>query len=194
MWETRTREIAGGERYQILKGGAPLSFRELFALFERDADFARWYGETLAACALRAFYWEHPPLTAARLDGAAEFVLLDAPALARLRPEAEAFASHFAARPDEEVLTFPNLGGDALLVVPRPVAPAEVYPHLASFLRGAPESQVASLWRATAAVVRDNLSAAPRWLSTAGLGVAWVHLRLDTRPKYYRHGPYTSAV
>ena len=28
------------------------------------------------------------------------------------------------------------------------------------------------------------------WLSTAGLGVYWLHLRLDTRPKYYSFQPY----
>jgi len=30
----------------------------------------------------------------------------------------------------------------------------------------------------------------PTWLSTAGGGVAWLHVRLDTRPKYYRYNPY----
>jgi hypothetical protein len=30
----------------------------------------------------------------------------------------------------------------------------------------------------------------PVWLSTAGAGVAWLHVRLDDRPKYYGHGPY----
>ncbi len=27
----------------------------------------------------------------------------------------------------------------------------------------------------------------------AGLGVAWLHIRLDDRPKYYRHAPYARA-
>ena len=30
----------------------------------------------------------------------------------------------------------------------------------------------------------------PTWLSTAGMGVAWLHVRLDQRPKYYAHRPY----
>ncbi len=33
----------------------------------------------------------------------------------------------------------------------------------------------------------------PTWLSTAGHGVAWLHVRLDTRPKYYRYTPYVSC-
>ena len=30
----------------------------------------------------------------------------------------------------------------------------------------------------------------PIWLSTAGMGVPWLHVRLDSRPKYYAFGPY----
>lgn len=30
----------------------------------------------------------------------------------------------------------------------------------------------------------------PIWLSTSGLGVYWLHVRLDTRPKYYNHDEY----
>ena len=29
----------------------------------------------------------------------------------------------------------------------------------------------------------------PLWLSTLGLGVAWVHIRLDRTPKYYQYAP-----
>jgi hypothetical protein len=28
------------------------------------------------------------------------------------------------------------------------------------------------------------------WLSTAGAGVSWLHVRLDDRPKYYQFEPY----
>jgi hypothetical protein len=28
------------------------------------------------------------------------------------------------------------------------------------------------------------------WVSTSGLGVPWVHVRLDERPKYFQFGPY----
>ena len=30
----------------------------------------------------------------------------------------------------------------------------------------------------------------PVWFSTSGLGVTWVHLRLDERPKYITYAPY----
>jgi hypothetical protein len=30
------------------------------------------------------------------------------------------------------------------------------------------------------------------WISTSGLGVPWVHVRLDRYPKYYQYGPYAA--
>ena len=30
----------------------------------------------------------------------------------------------------------------------------------------------------------------PVWVSTAGAGVSWLHVRLDDRPKYYGYQPY----
>ncbi len=29
-----------------------------------------------------------------------------------------------------------------------------------------------------------------RWLNTEGGGVAWLHVRIDQRPKYYHYAPY----
>jgi len=28
------------------------------------------------------------------------------------------------------------------------------------------------------------------WVSTSGLGVAWLHVRVDSKPKYYSHEAY----
>jgi len=38
--------------------------------------------------------------------------------------------------------------------------------------------------------VELSLSETPLWASTSGAGVAWLHIRFDTRPKYYIHLPY----
>ena len=111
-------------------------------------------------------------------------------ALKALRPDPSPFRRQFEARPEESVLTFPNLGGDAVLVVPAPISPADSYVHLARFLRGAPKVQVDRFWMRAGEAMADRISDQPLWLSTAGLGVSWLHLRLDSRPKYYRHLAY----
>ncbi len=190
MWEARTQPIPSGFRYQILEGGVTLTFRELFDHLESDAVFAEWYSDTLSRAPLQAFFWEHPPLTAGNVDRVGEFVLIESASLTRLHADSRPFEDQFERHPGSEVVTFPNLGGDALLIVPTPAAPHEVYPHLAAFLRAAPGQQIQVLWRAVARAVRETLTSEPRWLSTAGLGVPWLHLRLDTVPKYYRYAPY----
>ena len=194
LWRAELRDIPSGQRFRLLQDDSPISFREMLGLFENNGDFIRWYSETLAGCPFRAFFWELPPLTESTLDDQAEFVVLDSAALADTSADPGPFNSQFARKPQADVITFPNLGGDALLIVPAPIAAIDVYAHLATFLRRAPRSQVQSLWKTTARLVCESLSESPMWLSTAGLGVYWLHLRLDTYPKYYRHQPYETNV
>ncbi|MDH3431790.1 MAG: hypothetical protein OEQ14_17460 [Gammaproteobacteria bacterium] len=190
----RTQIIPSGVRYHILQGPSPLSFRDFFSILENNTDFGRWYSETIASCDFKAFFWELPPVTVDTIEDEAEFVLISSASLAGLHPDPAPFESQFALHQSEDIVTFPNLGGDALLIVPAPVGAFEAYTHLAAFLRNAPGSQIESLWKVAAATVRENLSHVPKWLSTAGLGVSWLHLRLDSRPKYYRYAPYKIAA
>lgn len=193
MWYARTEEIKGAQRLRLLRDGSALSFAEMFDLMETDAEFRRWYTSVLAGSPFDAFFWEHPPLGTRDRGVAAELVLVDAPALAGLRPDPEPFRSQLEERADADVAMFENLGGDATLIVPRPIASPDVYAHLAAFVRQAPPDQVDHLWERTAHAVRESLGARPRWLSTAGMGVAWLHVRIDSYPKYYRFGPYKAA-
>jgi hypothetical protein len=190
MWHAETECVTSGSKYRLLDGETPLSFRELIRLLEYDDDFASWYTRLLADAGFEAFYWEHPPLTLENLDRGAEFVLLNAPALATIQAEPAPFQSIFNDHPDEDVIVFPNLGGDAMLIAPGPIAANDAYRHLAAFLRQAPASQIRSLWRHTAKTVHQHVASSPKWLSTAGLGIAWLHIRLDTWPKYYGHASY----
>jgi hypothetical protein len=186
--------VPGGFRYSIELGGSELTFRELFEGLEDDGAFSGWYTRLLVDSGLDAFYWEHPPLTERGLENRAEFVILEAPELETLRPDAGAFREYFERAGDRSVVSFSNLAKDAWLVAPVPVHARATYLHLARFLRGAPARQVRQLWRATARAVLDRVGEAPLWVSTAGLGVGWLHVRLDSFPKYSRHRQYANAV
>ena len=190
MYVAEKSDIPSGRHCRILDDGSPVTFRRWFDLLESDTDFADWYSGELGAFEAAAFYWELLPLTSATLDDDAEFVLIEAPVLAGMPVERAPFARYFEEAPDEEVIVFPNLGGDAVLVVPCPRGPDEHYPHLAAFLRGADKEQVRALWRKTAEEMLRSIGERPVWLSTAGGGVAWLHIRLDSRPKYYSYAPY----
>lgn len=147
-----------------------------------------------------AFYWETPPLTAALAAKTMfEFVTKAAPSLEGITPDSGPFLVPLASQctaGGSPVATFPNLGGDAQLVVPCAVAgvPEASYAHIAAFTRGVPAEQRHALWRQVGAALKetvDKRGAAPTWVSTAGGGVNWLHVRLDSSPKYYSHSPYT---
>lgn len=122
-------------------------------------------------------------------------MVLKSPALAATPADPRAFAEKFAAEPESHVLVFTNLGGNATLIVPRatPAAEAAAYAHAAAFFRAAPVAQRHELLRVLATTVTEKLSDRPLWVSTCGLGVPWLHVRLDRWPKYYSYGPYRDA-
>lgn len=191
MWSSRQLLASG----RILKIGidwesSPVPFAEVLRLWQNDQDFRTFFNSLLADAPFSAFRWETPPLTAPSAQRTFEFVLLDSPGLKK-NPDPAAFSDHFAdARPEESVVSFPNLGKDAVLVVPRPAGPFSAYGHLAAFVREAPQEQIHSLWKLVGKEMENHLGPAPLWLSSAGAGVPWLHVRLDKKPKYYGYGPY----
>lgn len=193
-WGSEIEDLDRGRvrKMTLLGDGAALSYDAVIENWRHDDAFNAFFSDLLTAAPFPAFFWETPPVTETTVERVFECVLVDSPALARLTAEPAAFARPFAAAPEEEIVAFENLGGDARLVAPRPFAEAEGYPHLAAFLRNAPAAQIAALWRRTGEAVAERLSERPLWVSTSGLGVAWLHVRLDTRPKYYVHTPYRS--
>lgn len=155
--------------------------------WRKDTAWSSHFAERLADAPYEAFRWETPALTIETLDRPFECVLIDAPEL-QVRADPTAFEEHLVTA--DPIVTFANLRGDAQLVVPTPLGPEDEYAHFAAFLRSAPESQRQALWPAIAAAVHGRIDDRPVWLNTAGAGVPWLHVRLDDRPKYYRHRPY----
>lgn len=194
MWTTQISDVgqSGALRFVLRRGSDAASYSEVVEAWQTDAEFRSWFNALLADLSFTAFRWETPPVTAETASRSFEFVVLDSPGLAH-RPDPNAFDEYFHSQPHSDVLVFPNLGGDAVMVVPRPVAPASAYGHLAAFVREAPVRQQDALWQAVGDAMARRMSAKPVWLSTAGAGVSWLHVRLDDRPKYYGFAPYRSA-
>jgi hypothetical protein len=179
----------GVQRFAVMRDSAPATYSDAVDAFRGDGSLRSWLSSVLATSRYSAFRWETPPVTTATAQRPFEFVLLDSPGLAH-QPDAGAFAGHFDGTSGPDVVSFPNLGGDAILVVPRPIAAASAYGHMAAFVRQAPEPQKHALWQAVGEAMARRLGTKPVWLSTAGAGVSWLHVRLDDRPKYYGFAPY----
>jgi hypothetical protein len=195
MWTPRSEQLPGdrGLRFAIDLDSSPVTYAEVLRLWQTDAGFRSFFLALLSDAPFSAFRWETPPITTATADRPFEFVLLDSPGLAR-NPDAISFAEHFRAAGEAEVVEFTNLGKDAIMVVPCPRGPLSAYGHIGAFVRQAPEAQKHALWQLVGAAMQRRLSSKPVWLSTAGAGVSWLHVRLDDRPKYYGYGPYRGTV
>jgi hypothetical protein len=148
-------------------------------------------------------FLEMPPITLENYTSMSfEITLVPYPEFSNLQPNYSPFKEKFDFSCDssgvrKSVVTFLNLAGDSLLIVPCPVFDEGGKPrdfgHLMKFVQLAEPRLMLELWRRVAEEVVQWLTAHPGqrlWVSTSGLGVSWLHLRLDTRPKYYHYLPY----
>ncbi len=190
-WETKIKQFSSGtvSQYQILLGDTPLKFREVFELWRASVSFRSFYNKILTTSTFPAFYWEHPPMTSAELNNDYEFVLVNSSALALIHSDPVPFEAKF--REGHAAVRFPNLRADAELITPTPQGDdLSGYAHLARFVREGEGEQQQVFWQLVGATAEELIGQEACWLSTSGLGVHWLHVRFDKRPKYYTHRPY----
>src|SRR5262249_18011002 len=154
MWTARSEQLAGGRTIKVALDldSSPVPYAEVLRRWQHDADFRSFFFALLAAAPYAAFRWETPPITAATAGRPFAFVLLDRRGMVGA-PDPDAFAEHFGGGGTAGVVAFPNLGHDAILVVPCPLGPPAAYGHLAAFVRQAPEAQRHALWASVGAAM-----------------------------------------
>ena len=194
-------------------GGEGLSFAQVLTRMSADdatgAHFrSSFTNEMLRLVGGGEVFWECRPTSGRRLgEDAFEMLVVresgERGGLTRAarNPDPATFAKQFAEAPaSARFATFSNLGRDAVLVSPLPRTLGSGgrgghdgtianYATLASFLRNAPHEDAGELWRSVALAFLNEAGAhpsEPRWLSTSGLGVSWLHVRVDSMPKYYQ--------
>lgn len=178
-------------QFALARDGRTLTYAEVLDLWATNPAFCDWFSQVFIDAEFEAYRWETPALTSDTLDRPFEFVLVNTPGFVSRLTDSSTYAGYFT---DDDsthgIVSFTNLGGDATLVVPSPRTSEEAYGHLAAFVRRAPREQTNALWPAISRALQGMGTSKPVWLNTAGGGVAWLHVRLDSRPKYYRHKPY----
>jgi len=192
MWITK-QTVLDDDVYKIsiLRGRTQLRYADVIRLWRNDSKFRDFYCSILRGSAFNAFFWENPPVALSNIKQAYEFVLVNSSQLSRVSADSSPFQDKFnPTSEDQTVLTFGNLRHDSELIVPCPVAPHRIYTHFASFVRNAPKEQIHDLFISLANALGERISNKPTWVSTSGLGVYWLHIRLDARPKYYTYQPY----
>jgi len=190
LWTTKPVLAGRGTHYQAILDAAALPCSRALELLEHEPWFQDELTRVLASSPYPAFRWEMPPLTRDKLVRPFEFVLVDDPYL-DMPPEPHVFGDYFRNQPEATLAqAVRNLRRTAWLVVPRGVVADEAYAHVGIFLRSAPASQIRALWACVAATAVREIDSAPRWISTAGGGVAWLHVRIEAYPSYYTYRPY----
>jgi len=202
MWSIDRNDISPSvHQYRFLNAdGSPVSFRQAVDLWADEAQgemFRLFTSLAIASSMFKALRWETPCVNQSTADQGFEFVLIDAPSLQRKEnsaPFAEPFKKQQAADPSQAHATFPNIGGNAIMIAPLPANTDGVnHCHLGSYLRTADEADCSALWVAVGKAMQDRIGDRNVWLNTAGGGVPWLHIRLDDRPKYYHHSEYRSV-
>ena len=198
MITVNTTALAGGraQKSAFARDSRTLTYGEVVEAWQTDEPFVRLFTAHLAGLPFAAFQWETPPVSRDNLARPFEMVQTDSPGLAAATPDRSAFAEHLS---DAEItgalaVRFLNLGGDAMLVAPVGDDMEACCAHLGAFCRDASLDRQLALWRSVGEAVYRQVGSDPLWLSTAGHGIHWLHVRLDSRPKYYRHGPYKTSV
>ena len=186
-------KVGHAHRYGFMHNAMRLRYADVIRLWQHSEPFRAFFIHLLAAVPFPAYRWETPPVTLDTVDRPFECVVLNSPGLARM-PDPHPFARYFTTTDVKGgIVVFENLGKDATLVVPSPEGPDAAYGHLAAFTRQAPSFQHHALWTTVGEAMQQRLADRPVWLSTAGGGVSWLHVRLDDRPKYYGFRPYRES-
>ena len=83
MWNVSQWKLESGRGigFTLAKNARPASFAQAIDGWCHDASFRAWFNALLVDVPYTAFRWETPSVTAASVDRAFEFVLLDSPGL-----------------------------------------------------------------------------------------------------------------
>ena len=187
--EPRTVPAHAGVSLEATANGQILGRRAFFEALRDEPAMRATMSDTLRALGMTAMAWETAPLSRANAERPMVQLVLPHPALARAEPDRRPFDEHIAKGAGSEgIVWFENFGHDARLVVPCAPSPQSPFGHLVTFLASASASQRDALWQVVGQLACDHLARtdAPVWVSTAGMAVSWLHVRLDLRPKYYR--------
>lgn len=180
-------------RFKIKNEEHFLTFNEVFNLWESNPNFIQFYVSELRNMGLDAFYWEHPALKTIFLENNYECIIQRSIPLETKEINENAFSDYIYK--NEQVVDFMNLGKNARLVIPTKQSEKSIYNHLGKFINYATEEQIIAVFQRVGQKIKEEIEKKETiWLNTAGLGIIWLHIRLDTKPKYYKTKQYKDEV
>lgn len=188
-WNSLNIESTGSNtKFNVTEEDIPISNKRFLELLRDSGPFRSFYNDLLSNSGYDAFFWENKPVTRDTLNSAYECNLVKSDFLAGRSPDSQTFSQYF--KENEPVVVFPNLGKDARLIVPCPEKDLSVYTHIGNFVKDAGKTQIHEFWKQVGKQTLSLTGQKKKWLSTSGLGVFWLHARIDSFPKYYQTEEY----
>lgn len=105
--------------------------------------------------------------------------------LLNVKSDSSAFDKYIKRSKNKYATSFYNLSGDTLLVIPMP-RKNKNFSNLNEFMKNASPLHIKKFWEYVYSEIQKLLPKEKElWVSTHGLGVPYLHLRISTKPKYY---------
>jgi ribosomal protein L18E len=109
--------------------------------------------------------------------------------LSKMKIDTKTYKKYF--KTDKDVAVFMNLTNDTILIVPKILKSKKInkniYLNISTFSRNAPLEQQINLWKEVFKQLKKcHKNKKDCYLNTHGLGIGWLHIRIDETPKHYR--------
>ena len=152
--------------------------KDIGNLMRHNIKFKKEFVSILRNCTFSAYYFQCDKLN---FNKAFSFTLIDAPELVKIQCDYKTFDKQL--KNTCKVCVFPNLGKNATLIVPNYKIGKNTgvdYRSIATYFKTAGMAALIRLVEAMGDNVYENC-----YLSTSGLGVHYLHVRIEDTPKYY---------
>jgi hypothetical protein len=138
-----------------------------------------------------AIFWEFP-LIKGNDDTEFVFIKTDPKLFGHANPKI--YSNYFINENENSAVIFKNISGDTLLISPTPSNGKndEYSSHIMNFMKRSNNiMQKHNLLKMIGTIMTKNIKEGKTiYMSTHGLGVPWVHIRISRIPKYYQYKKY----
>lgn len=182
--------------YKLFQNDERVSFEYFLILLTTKPAFRKLFNAVLSKSPFDAFFFECPGVNNKTVKTTLfEFVLINSKQLANIKVNSDPFEMYLN-KCKKSATYFKNLSKTTELIIPcRLYKNTQQYAHLANFCRMGETRQQNMFWKLVGTKMLELLkSKTCIWLSTSGLGVHWLHIRLDQKPKYYNYVKYKKLI
>ena len=170
--------------YYVKQRGKYMTWEDVIKSLIDDIDTFKYkLIRVLLSIEYKAYFWECDKII---LKNPFRFAIFDSKTLSERKQDTEAFKGKIKC--SKNVISFLSLDKEILLICPCHKTISADYTSLATFSRTVSIKQQCSFWKKVGKSIKEG-----DWVSTSGLGVSWLHIRVSSKPKYY-HPTFLNGI